>query len=364
MTPSSSGRQFFRTIWLVALSIAIMFGVDTFLARMEEAETRVEATRLFAEGQKLLSQGKNGEAVSRLQDALSIERGNHDYQLALARAQFAEGQYMDAEQTLDALLAADSTLGPANLAMAQVLLKEGRVREAISYYHRAVYGEWKQDPQGNSLKVRFELIDVLARENSKEELLAELLAVEDEAPEDVQSRERIGQLFLEAGSPTHAAEIFREVLKQDPGNAGAYSGLGEAEFARGDYRAAIADFSQALKRNPEDKAASARINLCNQILALDPTRRGLDTEERFRRSRALLQMALDAAAPCLGAGSADLLENSRKSLDARVAPSRREDSAEAALDLAEKLWQARSSTCPAPSPDDPLALVMARTAAQ
>jgi len=364
VTPSSSGRQFFRTIWLVALSIAIMFGVDTFLAHTEEAETHVEAARLFAEGQKFLSQGKNPEAVSRLKDALAIERGNHDYELALAQAQFAAGQYVDAEQTLNTLLTADSTLGPANLAMARVLLKEGRVREAISYYHRAVYGEWKEDPVGNELKVRFELIDVLARQNSKEELLAELLAVEDQAPGDVQSRERIGQLFLEAGSPTHAAEIFHEVIKQDPDNADAYAGLGEAEFSRGDYRAAIADFSQAVKRNPEDKAASARINLCNQILALDPTGRGLDAEERFRRSRALLKMTLDAAAPCLGSSSADLAESARKSLDAKVAAYRREGSAEADLDLAEKLWQARSSSCPAPSKDDALALVMARAAAQ
>lgn len=364
MTPSSTGRQFFHTIWLVALSIAIMFGIDTFLARTEEAETHVEAARLFAEGQKLLSQGKSQDAVSRLKDALAIERGNHDYQLALAQAQFAGGQYKDAEQTLDALLADESTLGPANLAMARVLLKEGRVREAISYYHRAVYGEWKEDPVGNELKVRFELIDVLARENSKEELLAELLAVEDQAPGNVQSRVRIGQLFMEAGSPGHAADIFREVIKQDPENADAYAGLGEAEFSRGDYRAAIADFSQAVKRNPEDKAASARINLCNQILALDPTRRGLDAEERFRRSRALLRMTLDAATPCLGSGSADLLEGARKSLDAKVAPYRREESAEADLDLAEKLWQARGSACAAPSSDDALALVMARTAAQ
>lgn len=365
-TPFVSGRQFLRTVWLVALAIAVMFSVDTFLAKMEQNEVRVEAARLFTQGQKLLAQGQYQQAASSLKDALAIERSNYDYQLALARAQFGEGQYEDAEQTLNNLLLADSTLGPANLEMARVLLKEGRVREAISYYHRAVYGEWKSDSEGNRLTVHFELIDLLAQQNSKEELLAELLAVEDQAPTDVATRIRIGQLFLEAGSATRAADVFRQALKQDPDSADAYRGLGEAEFSRGDYRTAIADFSQAVRRNPSDTNSEARINLCNQILTLDPTRRGLDQEERLRRSRALLQMTLDAALPCFGTtpspSSADLLDSARKSLQARAVPNRRDESAEASLDLAEKLWQARNAACSAPSANDPLALVMARAA--
>ena len=363
MNPSASGRQFLRTLGLVALAISVMFTVDTFLAKTEESESRVEAARLFAEGQRLLDQGHNLEAAERLKDALAIQRVNRDYELALARAQLGAGQYPDAEATLGTLLASNSTDGPANLNMARVLVKEGRIGEAISYYHRAVYGTWNDDAE-NRWQVRFELIDLLARQNSKEELLGELLAVADQASDDVATRLRIGSLFLEAGSPNRAAAVFQQLLAERPDNAAAFAGLGEADFARADYRAAVNHFSSALRLNPDDQAAVQKLDLCNRILALDPARRGLDPAERFRRSRVLLEMTAAAVEKCSNSG---LLERAKKrAVEERVTAARQDAAAEADVDLAEELWQAREPGCGASndrtSPDDPLALVLAKTA--
>jgi tetratricopeptide (TPR) repeat protein len=106
------------------------------------------------------------------------------------------------------LLETDPTDAFASLILARVLKEEARYREAVSYFHRAIYGRFSDDPEGNRLKTRFELIDVLAERKSKEELLAQLLAVADEAPGDLKTRKRIGRLFLAAGSPSRAAEVF------------------------------------------------------------------------------------------------------------------------------------------------------------
>ena len=118
----------------------------------------------------------------------------------------AAGQTAGAETTLGAILEKDSTDGPANLAMARVQAREGRAEDAISYYHRAIYGHWSGAAEASRLQVRFELIDLLAKRGAKEELLAELLPVQEEAPEDVATRLRLGQLYLTAGSPARAAE--------------------------------------------------------------------------------------------------------------------------------------------------------------
>lgn len=362
MTPSGSGTQFLQTLGLVALAMAVMFTVDTFLANTEESESRVEAARLFAEGQKRLNAGDNATAVERLQDALAIERNNHDYELALAQAQLGAGELQDAELTLGGLLLADSTDGPANLTMARVLVKQGRIREGISYYHRAVYGTFnKSDAAANRLKVRFELIDLLAQQNLKEELLSELLAVAEQAPGDVPTRLRIGNLFLEAGSPDRAAMVFQQLLDQSADNGAAYSGLGESDFARGDYRAAVTDFSEALRLNHDDQAAARKLDLSNRVLALDPTRRGLDAAERLRRSRALLEMTVNAVGSC---SSSPAVDDARKTLQERSSLARQEARAEAELDLAEQLWQARPPGCGPPpgQTGDPLALVLAKTA--
>jgi tetratricopeptide (TPR) repeat protein len=363
----SSSAQFLRTLSLMAVAVAALFAADTFLAKSEEAESRVEAERLFKLGKALLEQGNSAEAVDRIKDALEIERGNRDYQGLLAQAQLNAGQLADAETMLSDSLRGDSTNGPANLTMARVLVKEGRIREAISFYHRAIYGQWMDGAQGNRLRVRFELIDLLAQQNSKEELLAELLEVQDQMPRDAPALLRIGRLFLAAGSPPRAADVFRSALREN-NSADAYTGLGDADFAKEDYRAAESDFQSALKLDSGNQSASKGLDLSGRVLALDPATRGIGAAERFRRSRALVQMTLDAC-ECLGQNppqlSRDLLDDAQKTLKDRVSPGGQDKATESNLDLAGQLWQLRISGCkPAPDPADPLGLVLAKVAAQ
>ncbi len=153
---------------------------------------------------------------------------------------------------------------------------------------------------------------------------------------------------------------------------------------REDYRAAQSDFQSALRLNPEDQATAKRLDLSSRVLALDPGVRGIGAAERFRRSRELVQMALDDAA-CLGANPApssndvarttepgragpteasqELLDDAQKALKERVNAAGEDEATETNLDLAMQLWQARKSGCqPAPDPDDPLGLVLAKAA--
>ena len=176
-----SGTSFIGTFVIIFIALAALFAADTFLVRIERAEDQAEATRLVAEGRAMMQGGRYAEAVERFKDAISIDRDNRDYRLALADALLAAKNFMEAESTLSELLQRDSTDGDANLAMARVLVGESKIAEGISFYHRAIYGQWRTDAAQNRLKVRFELVDLLARQNAKEELLAELLPLQDAA---------------------------------------------------------------------------------------------------------------------------------------------------------------------------------------
>lgn len=362
-----AGRSFLVTFGLVFFAIAAFFVVDTFLARTERAETRVDAARLFEQGRALMQHGENADAVKLIKDAVSIERGKRDYLLTLAQAQTAAGKTADAESTLTELLQSDSTDGLASLIMARVLVKEGRFAEGVSYFHRAIYGHWNENAAQNRLRVRFELIDLLAQHDSKEELLAELLPVQDEAPRDVKAQTRIGQLFLMAGSPARAADVFHAVLHGSPENAEAYAGLGQAEFVRGNYRAAQGDFQAALRLAPNDPATRQRLDACNDLLMLDPTMRGLSPMERFRRSLKLVELTLDDTRQCTGQNPSSelqgLFDQGEKALKTHVSAARQSEVSESNLDLAEQLWQARKKECASPPrAESPLALVLARLA--
>jgi tetratricopeptide (TPR) repeat protein len=351
---------------LVFFAIAAIFAADMFLAGMERKESRIEAARLFKQGRTAIARGQNAEAIERIKDAISVERGNRDYLRTLAQAELTAGKTDDAESTLTDLMQTDPTDGLACLIMGRVLVKEGRFPEAVSYYHRAVYGQWNQDAAANRLRARLELIDLLAQRNSKEELLAELLAIQDHPSSDPAMRTRLGQLFLQAGFPSRAAVLFRGVLRDAPANADADAGLGQAEFAQGQYRAAQRDFQAALRVTPDNQAARRGLDVSDELLTLDPTLRGLGQAERFRRSLKLVELAQGEVSQCAGAHPApelqELLDLAAKALKTRVIAARQGDAAESNLDLAERLWARRKECQPPPAADSPLALAMARIA--
>ena len=359
-----TGPSFLGTFGLVFLAIAILFAADTFLANTERAERLAGGARLYQQGQALMQRGDYPTAIPLFQDAMAMERGNRDYQRALAKAQFAAGKAAAAESTLTELLGSGPADGPSNLIMGRVLAKEGRYTEAISYLHRAIDGDWNEDAAGNRLRVRFELIDLLAERNSREELLAELMAAQDHISRDLEMKR--GRLFLVAGSPTHAADVFRGILQDAPANADAQTGLGEAEFARGNYRAAQRDFQTALRLAPDHPEARHGLELADAVLSLDPTIRGLGPAERYRRSRKLVELAEGETTRCIGQTGPpelqELLDKAGKALKARMSAARQSEASESNLDLAEQLWQARKKECKSPATDRPLDLVLAKLA--
>lgn len=364
MAATLNSRSFLGTFGLVLLAIAGLWIADTFLARVEQADSQAQARRVFEQGRALLRRGENKQAIERIEDAIAIERGNRDYLETLAEAEFAAGKFDDAQLTLTDLLASDPTDGAASLWMARIAAEEGRFADAVSYFHRAIYGHWNEHEIENRRRARFELIDFLAKHNSKEELLAELLPVQDYAAKDLNTRLKLGRLFLAAGSPARASDEFHEVLRENPANAEAHEGVGEVDFARADYRAAQHDFQAALRLSPDNQTARQRLDLCNELLQLDPTVRGLDSEERYRRSVKLVELTLAEVNRCTAnatAESQDLFGKAAEALAAKVRHGRENEAAEANVDLAAQLWQLRKKECKAAPPaDSPLTLVLAR----
>ncbi|MEO8090328.1 MAG: tetratricopeptide repeat protein [Gemmatimonadales bacterium] len=365
---AADAASFLGTFALTFLAIAGLFAIDLFLAKIDRAESRSEARHLFQEGTRLAAQGQPFEAVDRFRGAVSTERSNPTYQRALAAALLSAGKVPEAQGVVADRLRHDPADAEASEIMAQALVREGKLPQAISYYHRAIYGQWDGEAARNRVRARFGLVDVLARQDSRQDLLAELLPLQREAPDDVATRKRIARLFVAAGSPTRAIEIYRDILRHDRDDADAYAGLGEAEFERGNYRTALADFTTAAGLKPDSPEIAAGLARSNQVLRLDPTQRGLSLDERYRRSFGLLGLILQAADSCFGPAAVDsvrtLADTARAVAKQRRPPTPTYSTVERNLDLAVRLWQARWRECPSPVPESerPLALVLDRVA--
>jgi tetratricopeptide (TPR) repeat protein len=360
------------TVVLLILTMIALTFADRALAKAEQSDKRADAARLYATGERLLQQGQNANAIGQFRSAISEERDNRNYQLSLGVALAGGGQSEDSEAALNTVLAKYPAWAEANLALARVLVKEGRSEEALEYYHRAIYGQWNGDPRSNQLRARFELADLLNREGSQEALLSELLPIEEEVSEstntapangiggagDIGMRKRLASLFIAAGSPARAAVIFRDLLRTDSGDTSLYSGEGEAEFALGNYQRAEMQFRAAIRLDPSDAHSQQRLHLCDEILGLNPTARGLAPGEQYQRSRELVEFVRNDVSNCLGQNVPPDAQALIESMDtAKPAKTTVEDN----LNWANQLWKLRKSECKKPISDDeqPAALVLA-----
>ena len=308
--PTASAGEFLATFAIVLATIVGLLFVDEWLARVDRAESRAHAANLYAEGRELLLQHQPHEASARFAAALATDRDTPAYQLGLAEALLDDERPLEAERALAALEHAQ-TDGAANLIMARVLVAQGRLADAKSYYHRAIYGVWGSDSSSQRLATRLELIRLLVRQHAERELLAELLPIQEAGRDSVGLQRLLGHLFIQAGSPERGVEIFRKVLQRLPDDGDAYAGMGEAALALGNYRTARADFAAAARLLPDDTSITSNLRLADTVVALDPLLRGIGHRARITRSRQLLALALERSLRCSAASGAPVADSAR-----------------------------------------------------
>jgi tetratricopeptide (TPR) repeat protein len=335
-----------RAVSSVVLAIAGLTLFDRFLARTEMAEVQSAAERSWRNGNKLLHEGHAGAALDSLRIAHSLARDNVLYELDTIAALTATRNTAEADPLMDEVLQRKPNDGAANLTAARLKAMERDPKEAEAFYHRAIYGEWTGNAAARSRDARFELVQLLAERNARQELLSELISLEAEADGDDGLFRKIGSLFLSADSPNRAADVFRQLIERNPDDAQAYEGLGEAELRLGQYRAARAAFVQVSYKNP-GFAVGPRLVLLNEAIQLDPTPRRLPTAQKFERSVRILALAKGDLAGLLaqrpGSGTAETARLLKVAGDLSSAKPQAltNELAEQNLDLAEQIWKVR-----------------------
>jgi tetratricopeptide (TPR) repeat protein len=359
----------------VVIAIAGLTALDLFLEKTQQAELQSSAEHFYVDGSRLLKQGKAEQAVELLRRAHALVRRSGTYELELINSLMAAGKIDEAEPLMNDVLQREPNDGRANLIAARLSVKNGRSADAEAYYHRAIYGEWP-DSSGNAdsgqaarhrISARMELIEFLVEKGKKQELLAELLPLQEEAGNDPVIEKKLASLFLVAGSPSRAADVSHVLIQQDPKDAEAYAGLGEAELAQGRYREAKAAFITAVARKPDDTSLRQRIELANILTALDPTPRQLSSAEKYHRRLRILELSRASLEKCVTThpnvssnGADELLKAAQDALSRKAPAHVRNELTEEMLGLAEKVWQDRITMCGASTSADeePLRLIM------
>jgi len=346
----------------VLTGLAIVGGLLSYYYRSERAG---RAQHFYKLGNQYLQKDLYDEAIEQYRDALSIAHTSQ-YRLALARALLKAGHQDEATIYLRDLLRSDPTNAPANLGMARVAAQQGRIDEAVGYYHHAIYGAWAGNAGDQRVQARIDLIQALGKAGRRPQAQAELLSMLSVMPAGLPAKRQVAPLALEYGLPKEAASLFRDLTGSDAQDEGAFAGLGEAEYALADYAAARDALAAALRLNPNDTAVQKRLDAAAQILALDPTRRGLSESDRFERSQAVVAGVLDLLDRCSPAAVPADLKNRMEAARRLLVKGRRPGTKaiESNTSAAEQLWTAGAHACGPMPPDAPLSRVMARLTAQ
>lgn len=349
----------------VAAVLVSLFTFTTLLTSTYRSARRSRAQARYERGMQLGSKGKNEQASGEFRAALAFAHDEPRYRLALVRSLMALGRWKEAESNLNELRVLDPTNGLINLLLARLAARDGRTNEAVTLYQRAIYGYWPEQADQNRIATRFELVDLLRRTHQQQQAVAQLLELSAEIPDtDAASHDRVGRLLLANSSPQHAAETFRSVVAAQPNDAAALEGLGEAEFALRDYPAARNAFRGAARNGAGSPDLAHRIDVCDSILELDPTRVRLSSAERFERARELVRRAAGSLRECSTVPPA-LDQPIQEATGKKRHPRRHEGDTVELIALAQQVWKARQDACPAQSmPDEALAAVMARIQAQ
>lgn len=339
-------------IGLASSAIALMTVIG-FLNYHYRAARRDRARSEYAAGTELLRQGRPADSVEQYRNALSAFPANSDYRLALGMALIDAGNPTEAEVFLSQLLKGNPNDGRANLGMGRSAARQGKTKDAEDYYHRAIYGTWPSNAPKERLSARFELVDYLVQIGANTQAVSELLAVPGQAPNDLTALERAGDLLLKFGSAKQAADVFRDILRQDSRNWRAYESLGLAQISMGDYQAALAPLRDAVKWNPDDDTARTRLVVAEDVVALNPSARGLSNRERYQRSEQILQRAVGDLESCVSVDRSsselksahELLSTARQILARRSPQVSGSDSVDKNVSLAKQLQDERKTLC-------------------
>jgi len=355
--------------WLggVLAVLLVVIAMAGFLTYSYRSQRSARAEQSFIEGNALMAETRYPEAIERFRSALSTSHSNRD-RLSLALALLKADRANEAVIYLRELIRSDPNSGPANLGLGQIAARQGDMQEAVDFYHKAIYGSWTENARQNRIQARMELVALLGKFGQKTQAQAELLSFLAEMPEDVVIQKQIGRLLLDYGLVKESAEVFREITQITPQDGDAYAGLGRAEFTLGDFRSAQQAFSSALGGNPADVESKKQLELAEQILALDPNLRGLNTSEKYARSRKLIEATLGSLDQCLATETdpmtpslTQIVDAARKSLLHRGRPRSYGDATEANIALSEQVWKARVDSCgPPKASDELLGILMAR----
>jgi tetratricopeptide (TPR) repeat protein len=365
-TGEQSARIRREVIQLVVLTIVAVcaFLLTRAVATANRRTSLSDAARWYEKGQAGLAAGRIDEAIDAFHRAMVRNRAEQRYGLALAGALAAKAQDTSARQILLALREAAPDSSEINVQLARLAAKGADVREAVRYYHNALYAPGASEHPRIRRQLRVELVRLLLAHGQASRGLAELLALSADLPDEAAPHTEAGQLFAQAGDERRALDQFQRALRIAPAEDEALAGAGMAAASLGEYGLAQKYLASL---SAETDALRETRDMVQAVVTRDPLAPRLRSSERLRRARANLSYAANRFEACRPAPTTEPADDADRQLqeaahsfevEMKRPGTRDQDAIERGVELASRLAVRVGQTCaPATALDRALVLI-------
>ena len=160
----------------------------------------------------------------------------------------------------------------------------------------------RRSPAGRSAQLRYAAL--LSDAGRRGEAISLLLSMIEQHGDDPAVGKKAADMVKAIGSPQQVEQAYAALASHYPADASVWLRLGDARFAAEEDVPALDAYRFAAKADPGNADTGHAVARVEEILRLDPTRRGLSVRERARRWDEILQRVLDRRC-CLWAISGD-----------------------------------------------------------
>jgi predicted Zn-dependent protease len=283
-----------RALVLLTLVAVLAFLVTRAVARANTNRRVEDAQVWFERGEQAMKDGRPGDAAQALRKATVTNPADTRYRLELAQALSAAGADPEARQVLLNVRAMTPDNADVNLALGRLEARQGDVNTTVGYYQAALNNLWRQQEAPDRHRIRRELIDFLLASGQRSRALSEILMLAADLPDTAAAHAEAGQLFLDAGDPTHALIQLDDASQLDPADQHVRFLAAKAAFSLADYTRARR-YLRGTSDIPEARELQSTIAL---VLGSDPLAPRLTVAERRRRFAAAVARARERLDMC------------------------------------------------------------------
>ncbi len=274
LEPGNANYRLLRAVFLRSRK-----KLEDALAEVERviARSPEDANALILQGEVLRDLGQVDKALKSFDHATELSPQTPGPYQSRGEIFRDQGEFEKAAEEFSKVLELQPGQVLSLIHRAEAYLRSNRLDEALADIEVVL----EKQPLVAAHRLRAE---ILANMDRIGEAIVEMERISTARPDQVDLKIRLALYYQVDQQPQKAIQVYNEILSRDDDHIEAFRGRGDAYLSVGEHAAAISDFEQALKLQPDD---SALLNNLAWVLATSP-------EEKVRNGKRAVELATKA----------------------------------------------------------------------